>query len=51
MARPRTIAPNGNVTSLKVRMSEKQKQRLESEAKKRGLTVGALVREKLDKAS
>ena len=51
MARPRTIEPNGNVTSLKVRLSAKQKSALEKKAEKRGLTVGALVREILEEAS
>ena len=51
MARPRTIEPNGNVTSLKVRLSTKQKSALEKKAEKRGLTVGALVREILEEAS
>gem|GEM_PF-4654672 len=51
MARPRTIEPNGNVASLKVRLSAKQKRELEKKAEKRGLTVGALVREILEEAS
>ena len=51
MARPRTIEPNGEVTSLKVRVSQKKKRELEKKAEKRGLTVGALVREILEEAS
>jgi predicted DNA binding CopG/RHH family protein len=51
MVRPCTIEPHGEVTSLKVRVSAKQKRELEKKAEKRGLTVGALVREILEKAS
>jgi predicted DNA binding CopG/RHH family protein len=51
MARPRTIEPYGEVTSLKVRVSAKKKRELEKKAEKRGLTVGALVREILEEAS
>jgi predicted DNA binding CopG/RHH family protein len=51
MARPRTIAPTENVSTLNFRVSEKQKRELEKKARKRGLTVGALMREILEKAS
>jgi predicted DNA binding CopG/RHH family protein len=39
------------VSTLNFRVSEKKKRELEKKAEKRGLTVGALLREMLEEAS
>ena len=47
MARPRTINPKGDVRKLTARIPEKVARELEREAKKRNVTVGQIVRERL----
>lgn len=47
MARPKTLAPNGETTNLVVRLDERDMTRLQRVAKKQGKTVSALVREQV----
>ena len=47
MARPRVINPKGDVRKLSAVVPEKVAQELEREAKKRNVTVGQIVRERL----
>lgn len=51
MARPRTINPNGKTRKLSVVLSETVVRDLEREAKRRGVTLGAVVRERLGKVA
>lgn len=51
MARPRTIAPNGEVSKLTVRLSDKARKRLERQAKQRGVTLAEVVRQALESAA
>lgn len=47
MARPRFINPTGNVRRLGVVVSEPVVQRLEREARARGVTLSQVIRERL----
>ena len=47
MPRPKTLAPNGETTNLVVRLDERDLTRLQRVAKRRGMTVSALVREQV----
>lgn len=51
MARPRVIDPSGEVVRLSLRLDSRTATKLEREAKRRGLTLSDVVREKLAKAS
>ncbi len=51
MARPRTINPKGNTTRLSVVVAEPVVKELKREAKKQGRTLGALVRELLERGA
>lgn len=51
MARPRTIDPSGEVVRVNVRVDHRTAAKLEREARKRGVTVSEVIREKLAKAS
>jgi hypothetical protein len=51
MARPKTINPKGSTRRLSVVVSETVVEDLEKEAKKQGKTLGAVVRERLDKGA
>jgi len=45
--RPRTINPTGELRSMRVLVPEPVAQKIEREAKKRGVTVAQIVRERL----
>jgi hypothetical protein len=47
MARPRVINPTGDVRSLRVVVAEPVAQRLEREARRRGVSVAEIIRERL----
>jgi len=47
MARPRTIDPRGEVTNLVVRVPLSLARKLEREAKRRGVSVAHIARERL----
>lgn len=47
MARPKVINPTGNVRRLGVVVSEPVVQRLEREARERGVTLSEVIRERL----
>lgn len=47
MARPRTLAPDGETANLIVRLDSRDLTRLQRVAKKQGKTVSALVREQV----
>lgn len=52
MARPRTIDPDtGRSRLLSVRISEEQHEQLVREASERSVSVGALVRERIEQGS
>jgi len=51
MARPRMIDPSGEVVRVNVRLDHRTANKIEREAKRRGVSVSALIREKLAKAS
>jgi hypothetical protein len=51
MSRPRTVDPHGRTRITSVVLSEPVHTRLKREADRRGISMGALVREKLDQAS
>jgi len=51
MPRPRTINPEGRTRTFGVMVAEPMYDRLRREATRRGITLGALVREKLEAAS
>lgn len=51
MSRPRTVDPEGRTRTFGVMVAESVYLRLKKEADRRGITLGALVREQLDKAS
>jgi len=51
MARPRTIDPSGEVVRMIVRIDHRTAQKIEREAKRRGVSVSEVIREKLAKAS
>lgn len=51
MARPRIIDPSGEVVRLNVSMDSRTAAKLEREAKRRGVSVSAVIREKLAQAS
>jgi hypothetical protein len=51
MARPRTINPKGNTRKLSVRVADSVARELEKEAIKKGKTIGAVVRERLEKGA
>ena len=51
MARPRVINPTGRTRKLSIILAEPVIKDLEKEAKRRGLSVGAVVRERLEKVA
>jgi hypothetical protein len=51
MARPRKINPRGKVAKLSVIVSEPVALDIRREAKRRGVTVGEVMRDRLGKAS
>lgn len=51
MARPKTINPKGTTRRLTVVVSDSVAKDLEKEAKKQGKTLGAVVRERLDRGA
>lgn len=51
MARPRSINPKGNTRKLSVRVADSVARELEKEAEKQGKTLGAVVRERLEKGA
>lgn len=51
MARPKTINPKGNTRRLSVVVSDSVARDLEKEARKQGKTLGAVVRERLDRGA
>lgn len=51
MSRPRTVDPEGRTRTFGLMVSESVYQQLKKEAEKRGITLGAVVREKLEKAA
>ena len=51
MARPKTINPKGTTRRLSVVVSDSVARDIEKEAKKQGKTIGAVVRERLDKGA
>lgn len=51
MARPRSINPRGKTRRLSVIVSEQVAKDLEKTARKQGKTLGAVVRERLDKGA
>jgi hypothetical protein len=52
MARPRTIDPeNGRTRTFTVRVAEAQLVELSKEAEERKISVGALVRERIEQAA
>lgn len=51
MARPKTINPKGKTTQLTVKVAEPVVNELKREAKRRGVTVGAIIRERLANAA
>lgn len=50
MARPRTINPKGKTRKVSVVISEPVAQQLEREARRKGKSFGAVVRERLGAA-
>lgn len=51
MARPKTINPKGKTRRLSVVVSEPMVKELEREAKRQGVTLGAIVRELLSRGA
>jgi hypothetical protein len=51
MARPKTINPKGKTRRLTVVVSEPMVKELEREAKRQGVTLGAVVRELLSRGA
>jgi len=51
MPRPRTINPNGKVRTASVQLAEETYLRLRQEAANRGVTLSAIMREKLEARS
>jgi hypothetical protein len=51
MARPRVINPQGETRRLVALVPVPVAQRIEREAKKRGVTIAQIVREKLEKVA
>lgn len=51
MARPRVINPTGKTRKLSVVLSEPVVRDMEREAKRRGVSLGTVVRERLDKVA
>jgi hypothetical protein len=51
MARPKTINPKGTTRRLSVVVSDSVARDLEKEARKQGKTLGAVVRERLDRGA
>jgi hypothetical protein len=51
MARPKTINPKGSTRRLSVVVSDSVARELEKEALKKGVTLGAVVRERLEKGA
>lgn len=48
MPRPRTVDPHGNTRIFSVMVSDSMHERLRKEAEERGMSLGAVVREKLE---
>lgn len=51
MARPRTINPKGEVRHLTARVPEPLARELEREAKRKGVTLGEIIRKRLSRAA
>jgi hypothetical protein len=51
MARPKTINPKGKTRRLTVVVSEPMVKELEREAKRKGVTLGAVVRDLLSRGA
>ena len=51
MSRPRTVDPNGHTRVFGVMVAESVYQQLKKEAERRGISMGAVVREKLENAA
>ncbi len=51
MARPRKINPNGETRRVVALVPEQVAKRLQREARKRGVTVAQVIREKLENAA
>jgi hypothetical protein len=49
MSRPRTINPKGNTHRTSVVLSEVVVERLRREANRRGVTLGQVIRERVEK--
>jgi hypothetical protein len=51
MARPRTIDPDGEVVRMNIRIDQITATAIQNEAKERGITTSAVIRQRLKKGN